>query len=418
MKFKNLLKILGPGLLYAGAAVGVSHLVQSTRAGAGYGFDLLWILILANAIKYPFFEFGPRYASVTGKNLIDGYHQMGKWAVILYAILTVATMFTIQAAVTIVTAGLVGNIFGLNLSPVLISAIILGVTMAILMIGRFRVLDKLIKLVIVLLAVSTLVAVFSAIGKGFHPNPEFAGDFSWTNRLDIFFLIAFIGWMPAPIDVSVWQSLWTLEKNKSLGYKPKLSEALLDFKIGYVGTVLLAIGFLTLGTYVLYGSGKELSDSGVVFADQLISMYTSNIGAWSYYFIAVAALTTMFSTTITILDAYPRVLKPLTAILLPKVKRKKTNIDWESWFWIVMVAAGALILLTVLSSTMRTMVDIATTLSFVTAPLLAILNYKVVTNKHMPAEGKPKLWLKIYAWTGIIFLSLFSLFFIVWTYLM
>ena len=31
---KNFLKSIGPGLLFAGAAIGVSHLVQSTRAGA------------------------------------------------------------------------------------------------------------------------------------------------------------------------------------------------------------------------------------------------------------------------------------------------------------------------------------------------------------------------------------------------
>ncbi|MCD4684060.1 MAG: Nramp family divalent metal transporter, partial [Bacteroidales bacterium] len=151
MNFRKLQKILGPGLLYAGAAVGVSHLVQSTRAGAGYGFDLLWILILANVIKYPFFEFGPRYAASTGKSLIEGYRQIGKWAVVLYALLTIATMFAITAAVTIVTAGLVGNIFNIPLDPVWISAIILVVTMIVLMIGRYAILDKLIKLVIVLL---------------------------------------------------------------------------------------------------------------------------------------------------------------------------------------------------------------------------------------------------------------------------
>jgi len=48
MGIRKLFKILGPGLLYAGAAIGVSHLVQSTRAGAGYGFDLIWILLIAN----------------------------------------------------------------------------------------------------------------------------------------------------------------------------------------------------------------------------------------------------------------------------------------------------------------------------------------------------------------------------------
>jgi len=200
MNIKKLIKILGPGLLYAGAAVGVSHLVQSTRAGASYGFDLLWILILANILKYPFFEFGARYSASTNKSLIEGYNQIGKWAVVLFAILTVATMFTIQAAVTIVTAGLVGNVFGISLDTIWLSGIILLVTMAVLMIGRYAILDKLIKIVIVLLALSTLIAVFFALEKGFHPNPDFVRNFSWINKLDIFFLIAFIGWMPAPID--------------------------------------------------------------------------------------------------------------------------------------------------------------------------------------------------------------------------
>ena len=71
------LSVLGPGLLYAGAAVGVSHLVQSTRAGAGFGFSLVWVVILANIIKFPFFEAGPRYAAATGQTLIHGYRRIG-----------------------------------------------------------------------------------------------------------------------------------------------------------------------------------------------------------------------------------------------------------------------------------------------------------------------------------------------------
>ena len=37
----NLWKAIGPGLIWAGAAIGVSHLVQSTRAGADYGFQFI-----------------------------------------------------------------------------------------------------------------------------------------------------------------------------------------------------------------------------------------------------------------------------------------------------------------------------------------------------------------------------------------
>ena len=72
------LKKLGPGLLFAGAAIGVSHLVQSTRAGADFEFGLIWALVLIHLVKYPFFQFGPRYATATGESLLDGYKKLGK----------------------------------------------------------------------------------------------------------------------------------------------------------------------------------------------------------------------------------------------------------------------------------------------------------------------------------------------------
>ena len=95
------IKNLGPGLLFAGAAIGVSHLVQSTRAGADFGLGLIWALLLVNMFKYPFFQFGPRYASATGESLLDGYKKLGNGVLIAYYVLTFATMFTIQTAVTI-----------------------------------------------------------------------------------------------------------------------------------------------------------------------------------------------------------------------------------------------------------------------------------------------------------------------------
>ncbi len=84
MQCKRYFKLVGPGLLYAGAAVGVSHLVQSTRAGAGYGFQLVWVVVLANILKYPFFEIAPRSIALTGKTLLQGYRELGSWALVLF----------------------------------------------------------------------------------------------------------------------------------------------------------------------------------------------------------------------------------------------------------------------------------------------------------------------------------------------
>ena len=93
--WREKLRSVGPGILFAGAAIGVSHLVQSTRAGAGYGLALLWLVVLANVFKYPGFEAGPRYAAATGTSLLEGYRRLGTWALVLFLALTVSTMFTV-----------------------------------------------------------------------------------------------------------------------------------------------------------------------------------------------------------------------------------------------------------------------------------------------------------------------------------
>ena len=91
--------------------------------------------------------------------------------------------------------------------------------------------------------------------------------------------------------IFVLLAIWNLAKQKESGYRPKLNEALLDFKIGYFGTAFLALCFLSLGALLMYGSGEELSNKGVVFAGQLINLYTSSIGKWAYIIIAIAAAT-------------------------------------------------------------------------------------------------------------------------------
>jgi len=157
MKFK--LSKLGPGLLFAGAAIGVSHLVQSTRAGADYGWGLVWALLLINLFKYPFFQYGPRYAQATGETLLDGYYKMGKAYLWAYFFLNLGTMFTIQSAVTVVTAGLASQLFGITDDIVSWSLLITLFCALTLLIGRYKLLDKFIKIIMVTLAISSLLSV-------------------------------------------------------------------------------------------------------------------------------------------------------------------------------------------------------------------------------------------------------------------
>lgn len=397
------LQKLGPGLLFAGAAIGVSHLVQSTKAGANFGFGLLWALLLINLIKYPFFQFGPRYATATGESLLDGYKKLGKNVLKVYALLTFATMFTIQTAVTIVTAGIASSLFGAHISMEIWTIIILSICFGLLLVGKYALLDKMMKIIIIILSVSTLFAVITA----FY-NSETSSN--WTQILpktdaEIIFLIAFMGWMPAPLDVSIWHSLWAIQKRKELKvFSPKT--ALMDFNIGYLGTIVLGIGFLMLGGLVMFGTGKTFSNNGSEFSIQLIQMYTQNLGDWSYIIIGLAALTTMFSTTLTTLDASPRAMNKTMELILEKpFKNGYTS-------WLILLIIGTIFIFFFFLSEMGTLIKIATILSFLTAPFYAIMNYLLICSKHTPKPWKPSKVMHVLSILGILFLIGFNIWYL------
>ena len=392
---------LGPGLLFAGAAIGVSHLVQSTRAGADFGWGLVWALLLINLFKYPFFQYGPRYAQATGETLLDGYYKLGRGYLWAYFILNIATMFTIQSAVTIVTAGLASTLFGLTSNIVIWGIVITLLCSVILVLGKYQWLDKLIKVIMVVLAISSVLAVSVALLKNETPL-SFQQVFPESSGL--LFLIAFLGWMPAPLDISIWHSIWTIEKNKTQT-NSSLKESLFDFNVGYITTIILALCFLGLGALVMFDSGSQFSNQGGVFAQQLIQLYTSNLGQAAYGIIGIAAFTTMLSTTLTTLDASPRAMSRTIQLLFHKEK--------NYYFpWMVILTLGTAAIFLFLLSEMGQLVQIATVLSFITAPLYSFLNYRLVISKAMPKKYQPKRGLRFLSIVGILFLTGFTLFYL------
>lgn len=410
MNTRNIIKTIGPGILFAGAAIGGSHLIQSTRAGANYGLDLLWVILIINLFKYPFFEYGHRFTAATGLSIIDGYRKLGKSAVWMFLILNIFTSIINGAAVALVTAGLMANLFGLEYSIAALTGLVLIITLVLLIIGRYSALDTLMKIMVTILAITTIVSVFIAFGSdiSFVVNDNAKPEL-W-DAAGIAFLLALMGWMPAPIEISVWPSLWALERKKQTKYKPTFKESLFDFHLGYISTTLMAIFFLSLGAFVMFGSGEVFSNSGIVFSGQVVSLYTKTIGEWSSIIIASIVFITMLSTTLTVFDAYPRALTGSVKKIFENLKIKSQVLNIS--FGIVMAIFGILIII-FYTSGLKSLLDFATIVSFLAAPVFAIINYKVVTASFMPEEYRPKLWLRVLSWSGIIFLILFSLLFIV-----
>lgn len=409
-KINQWLHRLGPGLLYAGAAIGVSHLVQSTRAGADFGYQLVWAIVLANLLKYPFLQFGPRFAATTGKSLLEGYASLGKWAIFTFMVITTLTTFTAIAAVTSVTAGLAMKLTGVVLPVWQWSMILLFVCFTILQFGKFSLLDNLMKFIILLLTITTIAAVSTLFFQPSIPAVH-VQLFNWNNSTHLAFLIALMGWMPAPLDIAVWQSEWVLAKQISAKGSFSFKAAMQDFNLGFWATTIIALLFLFLGAKSLYGSGVELSNSAAGFANQLIDIYTNSLGEKAKWIIMIAAFTTMFSTTLTCLDALPRVMVKTINIIQDKQSQTHAQLSKQYKNWMVVSIGGVLIILAYLTSSMKQMIDFATTVAFLTAPILAYMNYKVVTGKLMTIN-QPPLFLKLLSLIGFAFLVGFSLLYV------
>ncbi len=406
-RFRTLLRNLGPGLLFASMAIGTSHLVLSTKAGATYGWLMVIPILLANLLKYPFFEYGIRYTNVTGRSLVEGYSRLGRGWMWLYAFITLVTTFTILAALYVVTAGLLANLFGI--SGVSVSLIALGLfafISAALIIGRYSLLETTLKFVVTILFAALLVTTVMVLYKAPVEAVEGFRRPALMDSVGVLFLISLIGWMPTAVEASSWISLWSLEKYKGKHGKPSLKDSLQEFNTGYVTTALLAVFFLVIGHRTLYGTGTELSGNAVVFADQVVQLFTTHIGDWAYIFIAVSAFATMFSTCMTAHDAIARVSIDVLEYLRPK--RRQYGKRWHYAMAILVLTGVNFLVLTAFGANMGNLVALATFISFVMAPLVGYMNLKNVTGADMPATAKPGRALRVLTYAGILFLSLFA----------
>ena len=401
--WQSKIKALGPGILMASAAVGGSHIVSSAQAGAMYGWSLLLLVILTNLFKYPFFRFGAEYTLETGKNLVEGYAEKGKVYLGIFFILNVFSALVNTAAVGILCAAIVASAFpnALGLSITQWSLILIVIIWAMLLFGGYKFLDGLAKWIMSALTLATVLAVIVAIIE----HPEYGADFvektPWQMTA-LPFIVSLMGWMPAPIEISAINSLWTAEKGKTVDISIK--DGLFDFNVGFIGTAILAVFFVALGALIQYPTGQEVQAAGAAYIQQFVGMYASVLGDWSRFLITFIAFLCIFGTVITVIDGYSRVNAESLRLLLKKkeISQKELNV----WMTATSIIGGIIIYF--FQGSVAPMLRFAMIASFLTTPFFALLNYLLVTGENKNLAK----WLKALSILGLIFLFGFAFFFI------
>ena len=393
-------RLAGPGLIFTGAAIGTSHLVQSTRAGAMFGVALLGVILLANLLKYPAYRFGVDYAHVRRRSLLSGYRELGYWAVWLFLIAVIPLVPIVYAALGAATAGIFTAIFGPLFPMPVMASLVITLSSILLLAGGYRLLDRLNALLLAFLVTATVITTAMVL-----PRVDWGTltDFTWTGQsTTLLFIVALAGFMPNPVDVSVALSLWKVEADRTLpaDAHPSLAEARRSFLWPYVMTALMAVCFCIMGAGVMHAQAIAPLPDAPGFAGQLVNLYREALGPMAAALAAIAALSVMLTTVIAAIDAYARTVPAAIAVL--QGSEQETGTRAQYFGSTLVLAALAILVLFTLMREFTTFLDFVTSATFIVAPLLALLNYLVVTRCEMPEDARPSAAMKALSLTGVV----------------
>ena len=353
----------GPAMMMAATAVGVSHLVYSTQAGADYGFSLAWLIVLIVVLKYPAFRFAVDYANATEQSLVTAYSKISKIAMAWLAVGFFVDMFIATGAVTLVTAGLIISVFGIPFSGPQVAVGLMVISAIVLLNGQYARAERLVKILVLAFSVLAVTATLFALPLLGSGDRGMLATLTPDRSLAIF-VIAMAGWMPMPTNGAILYSKWICERKKIDGEGFDYKRALSDFRNGYGLTLVLALCFVAMGTAVLFESGRQVPGTAAGFATELFGIFTTVIGTWSYPVIAAAGIAVIWSTQVALMDALPRVSDRLVGILQGRPADAPSR--FKTFLGVQVV--GVSIMLLFLMSNFTTFIYFATSMGFVAGP--------------------------------------------------
>lgn len=405
---RDFMKKLGPGLMLAAAAVGVSHLVFATQAGAEYGLSFVWLIILISVLKYPAFRFAVDYASLTDRSLVHAYKDLGRVALLWLFIGLMVDIFIATTAVALVTAGLFISVFGLDFSGPQVGIVLALVTAAILLNGHYRRAELIVKSLVLTFTVLVIVATVLALPELGSNRRGVFGDISPSESTTTF-AIAMAGWMPMPLTGAIFMSMWAREKRNSCSLEIGHRAARHDLAFGWILTVALAVCFSIMGAAILFETDRVAPANAGAFATELLSLFTAVVGDWSYPLIAVAAIAVMWSGVFALMDALPRV----TARMVDHVTGREEHEPSRYSLFLMIQAAGVVLIMSFFMGSFASFVAFATSAGFITAPALAYYNYSAVRSAEVAASYKPPRSLLVWHWIGFAALAVFAIAFVI-----
>jgi hypothetical protein len=233
------------------------------------------------------------------------------------------------------------------------------------------------------------------------PGPLLSG--ALTPAIPAGSLLTLVALMRMPTDpaASIMHSVWAVKKREEWiregGLEVGLKKSLLDLRIGFGVSLLIALIFVSLGAVVLHPRGVDLE--GVDLAVKLSQVYTETVGAWTFPLFIGVAFVAIWGSYYANADGVPRMFEQLWNSVTGRSEASELRPLRVGYTLAILL--GGLLLATVWPRPLF-LVLLAVSAGLIAYPLIYLLNIHAVT-KLIDPEFRPSRLNLFVAYLGVVY---------------
>ena len=324
---KNLLTIIGPGILVAATGIGAGDLATAAFSGSKLGVAILWAVIVGALFKFILNEGLARWQLATGSTLIEGAMQnLGRLTQYIFLIYLLIWSFMVAAALMSACGVTAQAIFPLADNPSkgkIVYGILLSLGGIVLVrLGGFRLFEKIMSICIALMFITVVVTAFilvrdwNALIQGL-----FIPSIPQINHEGLDWTVALIGGVGGTVTILCY-GYWIREEGR-FG-DADLKNSRIDLAISYLMTALFGLSMVIIGNSIdIEGQGATLV---IKLADRLVDKL-GLLGKWAFILGAFGAV---FSSLLGVWQSVPYLFVDLWDLITGDQTSKNRKIDTES----------------------------------------------------------------------------------------
>lgn len=276
---RNMLRLIGPGILVAATGVGAGDLATASFTGAELGLAILWAVVVGAFLKFVLNEGLTRWQLATGSTLLEGCAEhLGKpvqWLFLAYLLLWSFFVGAALMGAVGVTSHAILPLTGTGPDAARTDKIIYGIAWSLLAVllvklGGYRLFARVMSAcigIMFVVAVATAVAMRPPLGEfvsGLLLPAIPSGGVSWT--------VALMGGVGGTVTVLCY-GYWIREEGRVSA--DDLTTCRIDLAVGYTATAIFGLAMVVIGN-----SLGELEGGGATLVVKIAEQLDASLGSF------------------------------------------------------------------------------------------------------------------------------------------